>query len=64
LDNQMIIMLKLKNKEIKTKKDKDLIQKAIKQIKEEGVHLTVREVKRRVPVRSYPLLRSSVIESL
>jgi len=63
-NNQMIIMLKFKNKQIKAEKDKELVEKAINDIKKEGVRLTVREVKRRVPVRNYRLLRSSVIENL
>jgi len=63
-DDDMIAMLKYKNVLIKKKKEKELINSAISQIKKEGRSLTMREVKKRVPIRDYHLLKTCVLESL
>lgn len=63
MNKNMMTMIKLKNMEIKSKKNKEICKKAIKQIKDEGKKLTVRELKKRVSVRDYKLIKTLIEEA-
>ena len=56
----MMSMIRLKNIQIKNRQEKESCKKAIIKIKEEGKNLTVRELKSRVSVRNYNLLKSMI----
>ncbi len=59
-NNQMMLMLKLKNKQIKQRTEVQKCLDAVNKMKEEGIPLTIRELKNRVSVRNYDVLKKTI----
>jgi|TARA_B100000902_G_scaffold57801_1_gene64789 AraC-like DNA-binding protein len=59
-DNKMLLNLKLRNKDIKNESEFLKCKHAVAEIKGEGLPVTMRELKSRVSVRDYDVLKKAV----